>query len=121
VARWLACALPYRRFVDVLANANARLGADADRYSFIVSDFHRLLPAGLPAHSNPIWPATQSVSAAGLGDGALRRSQLMRAHALAILLSFAGLWDRWKKDHASRGLTKSKFRNQSRSAREKSF
>jgi hypothetical protein len=49
VARWLACALPYRRFVDVLANANARLGADADRYSFIVSDFHRLLPAGLPA------------------------------------------------------------------------
>src|SRR5580700_9209077 len=50
VARWLACALPYRRFVDALANANARLGADADRYSFIVSDFHRLLPAGLPAH-----------------------------------------------------------------------
>jgi hypothetical protein len=50
VARWLACALPYRRFVDVLANDNARLGADADRYSFIVSDFHRLLPAGLPAH-----------------------------------------------------------------------
>jgi hypothetical protein len=42
VARWLACDLPYRRFVDVLANGNARLGGDADRYSFIVSDFHRL-------------------------------------------------------------------------------
>ena len=50
VAQWLAYALPYRRFVDVLANGNARLGADVDRYSFIVSDFHRLLLAGLPAH-----------------------------------------------------------------------
>jgi hypothetical protein len=30
-ARWLACALPYRRFADTLASANARLGADADR------------------------------------------------------------------------------------------
>ena len=28
----------------------ARLGADAGRYSFIVSYFHRLLLAGLPAH-----------------------------------------------------------------------
>ena len=29
---------------------HARLGADADRYSFIAADFHRLLLAGLPAH-----------------------------------------------------------------------
>ena len=43
VAQWLAYALPYRRFVDVLANGNARLGADVVRYAFIVSDFHRLL------------------------------------------------------------------------------
>ena len=50
VAQWLAYALPYRRFVDVLADGNARLGADVVRYSFIVSDFHRLLLAGLPAH-----------------------------------------------------------------------
>jgi hypothetical protein len=49
-ARWLAYAHPYRRFACALADANARLGADAVRYSFIVSDFHRLLPAGLPAH-----------------------------------------------------------------------
>ena len=41
VAQWLAYVLPYRRFVDVLANGNARLGADVVRYSFIVSDFHR--------------------------------------------------------------------------------
>ena len=49
-ARWLAYALPYRRFVDVLTDTNARLGADVDRYSFVVSDSHRLLLAGLPAH-----------------------------------------------------------------------
>src|SRR5919201_1950278 len=42
--------LPYRRFVAVLADANARLGVDVDRYSFIVVDLHHLLLAGLPAH-----------------------------------------------------------------------
>jgi hypothetical protein len=30
-APWLAYALPYRRFVAVLVDANARLGADVDR------------------------------------------------------------------------------------------
>jgi hypothetical protein len=34
-ARWLAYALPYRRFVFTLAGVDARLGADVDRYSFI--------------------------------------------------------------------------------------
>ena len=48
-AQWLAYALPYRRFADALADACARLGADVDRYSFIVVDFHHLLLAGLPA------------------------------------------------------------------------
>ena len=45
-ARWLACAYPCRRFADTLAGTCARLGADAGRYSFIVTDFHRLLLAG---------------------------------------------------------------------------
>ncbi len=49
-ARWLACTFPYRRFADILADACARLGADAVRYSFIVRDLHPLLLAGLPAH-----------------------------------------------------------------------
>ena len=44
-AQWLAYALPYRRFGPTLAHYDARLGADADRYSFIVADLHRLLPA----------------------------------------------------------------------------
>src|SRR5436189_6403358 len=56
-ARWLAYALPYRRFVDVLANANARLGVDVDRYSFIVVDLHHLLLAGLPAHFESSHPS----------------------------------------------------------------
>jgi hypothetical protein len=50
-ARWLAYAIPYRRFIIGLTASDARLGADVVRHSFIVSDFHRLLLAGLPAHS----------------------------------------------------------------------
>jgi hypothetical protein len=49
-AQWLACAIPCRRFTAALAVSDARLGDDAVRYSFIVSDFHQLLLAGLPAH-----------------------------------------------------------------------
>ena len=45
-AQWLACALPCRRFAGALTDACARLGADADRYSFTVEDFHLLLFAG---------------------------------------------------------------------------
>ncbi len=56
-ARWLAYALPYRRFVDVLTDTNARLGADVDRYSFIVVDLHHLLLAGLPAHFESHMPS----------------------------------------------------------------
>src|SRR6266540_4153707 len=56
-AQWLAYALPYRRFVAVLADANAQLGADVDRYSFIVVDLHHLLLAGLPAHFESYMPS----------------------------------------------------------------
>jgi hypothetical protein len=45
-AQWLAYALPCRRFADTLTVARARLGADVDRYSFIVVDLHHLLFAG---------------------------------------------------------------------------
>ena len=50
VARWLAYAIPYRRFALAFAGNDARLGADVVRYSFIVVDLHHLLLAGLPAH-----------------------------------------------------------------------
>jgi hypothetical protein len=49
-AQWLACTIPCRRFADTLTDAHARLGATVDRYSFIATDSHRLLLAGLPAH-----------------------------------------------------------------------
>jgi hypothetical protein len=49
-AQWLAYTYPCRRFADILTNVCARLGADADRYSFIAVDLHHLLLAGLPAH-----------------------------------------------------------------------
>lgn len=51
-ARWLAYAIPYRRFAAALTDDSARLGADVDRYSFIATDSHRLLLAGLPAHTH---------------------------------------------------------------------
>jgi OST-HTH/LOTUS domain-containing protein len=51
-AQWLAYAIPYRRFADVLADHCARLGADVVCYSFIAVDFHHLLLTGLPAHSD---------------------------------------------------------------------
>jgi hypothetical protein len=54
-AHWLAYTLPCRRFADTLAGDGARLGAEADRYSFIVADSHRLLLAGLPAHKSLIY------------------------------------------------------------------
>jgi hypothetical protein len=47
-ARWLAYALPCRRF----AIADARLGADVVRYSFIAADSHHLLLAGLTGALN---------------------------------------------------------------------
>jgi hypothetical protein len=49
-AQWLACTFPCLRFADILADACARLEADAVRYSFIVVDLHHLLLAGPPAH-----------------------------------------------------------------------
>jgi hypothetical protein len=49
-AQWLAYVSPYRRFVAILTGDNARLGSDVGRYSVIMSDLHRPLVAGLPAH-----------------------------------------------------------------------
>ncbi len=55
-AQWLAYALPCRRFAIALTDTGARLGANADHYSFTAVDFHHLLLAGLPAHChrNPL-------------------------------------------------------------------
>ena len=89
-AQWLAYALPYRRFVAVLADANARLGADVDRYSFNVVDLHHLLLAGLPAHfesdhlSHAVGSLRPRMGAADGLDFELRQPSLRRAHASRI-------------------------------------
>src|SRR5215469_7687419 len=54
-AQWLAYVLLCRRFAVALTGDRARLVVDVDRYSFIVSDLHRLLIAGLPAHCEKFW------------------------------------------------------------------
>ena len=67
-AQWLAYALPYRRFANTLAGANARLGADADRYSFTVEDFHLLLFAGFDrrTRSQEICTKADTISILGI-------------------------------------------------------
>ncbi len=57
-AQWLACTSPCRRFADHLAAACARLGANADRYSFIAVDLHHLLHAGFAGAPSTGSPAT---------------------------------------------------------------
>src|SRR6266567_154027 len=50
-AQYLACTCPCQRFAYCLtAVSRALLGGSVDRYSFTVTDLHRLPPAGLPAH-----------------------------------------------------------------------
>ena len=65
-AQWLAYVLPCRRFAVALTDDRARLGADAVRYSLIVSDLHRLLVAGLPAHCERICTLPLRVSGTAL-------------------------------------------------------
>src|SRR3989475_9822990 len=70
-AQWLAYALPYRRFVGVLTDANARLGADVDRSGRIEARTGlRMMPAaprappsfrtaGFPPSGPPACPSTR--------------------------------------------------------------
>src|SRR5215467_9109812 len=60
-AQWLAYVLLCRRFAAALAGDRARLEVDVDRYSFIVSDSHRLLIAGLPAHCEGLYGVRKKV------------------------------------------------------------
>jgi hypothetical protein len=63
-AQYLAYALPCERFTSALADTRASLGASAVRYSFTVTDFHRLPFAGLPAHPSTASKATICCDAA---------------------------------------------------------
>ena len=62
-AQWPACTYPDRRFAGTLTDACARLGANADRYSFIAVDSHgrfRVKWSGSSAHQKT--PVAVSVS-----------------------------------------------------------
>src|SRR5262245_31032396 len=74
-AQWLACALPYRRFARTLADTGARLGADADRYSFIAVDSHHLLLAGFTGAPNVTLFSDVPPCCAARGKGAISRPQ----------------------------------------------
>jgi hypothetical protein len=80
--QWLACTLPCRRFADILTDACARLGADADRYSFTVRDLHPLLLAGFAgALRNP----SQFLPPAGAAIWRTKRQRLgMNLSAIAL-------------------------------------
>src|SRR6202022_991134 len=54
---------PCQRFAETLAGNCACLGADVDRYSFIVRDLHSLLLAGLPALRRclPLFPPERTL------------------------------------------------------------
>jgi len=82
-AQWLACAFPYRRFAAVLTDDRARLGADVVSYSFTVSDLHRLLVAGLPAHCERFCTSSQR-----LADAA--RQQTSALGSFASMIGAAG-------------------------------
>ncbi len=68
--------IPCRRFAAALAGDRARLGVDVDRYSFIVSDLHRLLIAGLPAHCERFWTLPIDPSLKAHQRTAIRRGPL---------------------------------------------
>ena len=81
VVQWLAYAIPYRRFADTLADADARLGANVDRYSFIAVDSHHLLLASLLAHAAIGTPSSQADRPKCYGKPTLAaRSAVQKAH-----------------------------------------
>ena len=72
-AQWLAYVFPYRRFAAALTGDHARLGFGVGRYSVTMSDLHRLLVAGLPAHCERFW----TLPAAGIEARWLPPSQCL--------------------------------------------
>src|SRR5262249_23394029 len=77
-AQWLAYVLLCRRFAVTFTGDHARLVVDVDRYSFIVSDLHRLLIAGLPAHCE-----TFCTSSLGTSPGDTATAKAMPATLIA--------------------------------------
>ena len=86
-AQYLACALPCECFTSALADNPCITRGQCVRYSFTVTDFHRLPLAGLPAH-----PSTAStgdirepVRTAGLSAALIRVTLLWLAAIRRVL------------------------------------
>src|SRR5262249_31065922 len=88
-AQWLAYALPYRRFAAVFTDCDARLGAVMDGYSFIVSDLHRLLVAGLPAHCERFWTLPTRIDRQAAANGMCNCTRKIRRSSAAVATSRA--------------------------------
>ncbi len=87
---WPMCS-PANASLPILTNDHAWLGADVDRYSFTMSDLHRLLVAGLPPHCEKLWTLPAEILARPQPDRAAlqqiqsvpaQRSSTDRARAL---------------------------------------
>jgi hypothetical protein len=91
-AQWLAYVLLCRRFAAAFAGDRARLGVDVDRYSFIVSDLHRLLVAGLPAHCERVWTLPPVPRLRGMGRPSLVFQKENPALAGAVALFERNSW-----------------------------
>jgi hypothetical protein len=77
-AQYLACALPCERFTPAPRTTRASLGASTVRYTFTVTDFHRLPFAGLPgAPVHSINPGLMHRSKKG-GNGVVSRTERFR-------------------------------------------
>jgi hypothetical protein len=80
--------------------ARASLGAGAARYAFTAADFHRLPPAGLPAHPSTASSATARIQSGGAPQIAISNRRL-------ISTGDDGIAFRWK-DYREDGLAREK-------------
>jgi hypothetical protein len=71
-----------REFITLIGGA----GSGMDRYSFIVSDLHRLLVAGLPAHCKRFWTLPT------VGSGSARTWRISVDQSLETVAARVAKW-----------------------------
>jgi hypothetical protein len=84
VAQYLACALPCERFTYALASNPCITRASAVRYSFTVTDFHRLPFAALPAHPSIHGQSRQTLQRKRISAFGGRAAATQTLHDVAV-------------------------------------